>query len=90
MHEFFLELSELLMRAKQAQHQLSGIKCPASLPGINFADELSRIGADFGKLAVRIKQEAARIARDDANSRNPMPYHQPTADVLRARQESDL
>ena len=90
MHEFFMELSELLMRAKQAQHQISGIKCPASLPGINFADELSRIGGDFGKLAVRIKQEAVRIARDEANSREPMRYHQPTAEALRERQESDL
>lgn len=90
MHDFYIELSELLMRTKQAQHQLSGIKSPASLPGITFADDLTRIGADFGKLAVRIKQEAVRIARDEANGREPVSFHQPTADALRERQESDL
>lgn len=91
---FFEELSELLLRTKQARHQSAGIKCPASSAGMAYADELTRIGADFGKLAVRIKQEAARIARCEAQGREAMPECQPTpenaAEALRVRQEADL
>lgn len=61
---------------------------------MTYADELTRIGADFGKLAVRIKQEARKIAEQEAQSREPIYNHQPTAEnaaqELRARQEADL
>jgi hypothetical protein len=69
MEKLHAELTELVRRAKLARNTFPSLTAPDTLPAINMAEELSRIGGDFIKLSVMMKRAARQEADKRAKSR---------------------
>lgn len=69
MDEMHATLSELVRRAKQASNTFPSLTGPDTLPAVNMADELARIGGDFIKLSVELKQAGVKAAAERVDSR---------------------
>lgn len=72
-NEIYTELMALVDRAKQARNTFPTLKALDTLPAVTMAEEISRLGGDFLKLAVKFKQ-AARAEADNAAKTRPQWY----------------
>jgi hypothetical protein len=69
-NEIYTELMALTERAKAARNAFSTLKALDTLPAITIADDMGRLGGDFIKLSVKLKQ-AARAEADNAAKARP-------------------
>lgn len=85
-NEIYTELMALVDRAKQARNTFPTLKALDTLPAVTMAEEISRLGGDFLKLAVKFKQAARAEADNAVKSRSqwqgPRINAQRAADVL--------
>ncbi len=72
-NEIYTELMALTERAKAARNTFPTLKALDTLPAVNMADELGRLGGDFIKLAVKFKQAARAEADNTVKSRPQWP-----------------
>lgn len=89
MDEMHATLSELVRRAKQARNTFPSLTGPDTLPAVNMADELARIGGDFIKLSVELKQAGVKAAAERVDSRRqwsgPKMNAERAAEAMRKR-----
>ena len=84
-NEIYTELIALVERAKAARNTFPTLKGLDTLPAVTVADEISRLGGDFIKLAVKFKQ-AARVEADNAVKSRPK-WRAPKMNAERAADE---